>query len=269
MEISDTEPKAAPQLPAIKQRMETLRDMLEKARMSMQAVIPKHVTPERLIKLALVAASRNPKLLQCTPVSVVQAVMQAAQLGLEFGGAMPEAHIIPYGDQATFQTDYRGLLSLARRSGDISLIGAWPVYAKDEFEYENTDAGQVLTHKPFLGDDPGPIKLVYAIARLKSTALPQIEIMRKKDVDHIRAKSKAANNGPWVTDYDQMARKTVLRRICNYIPRSLELSTALELEDRAERGEAVALDLDLTPALEEPESRVEGLKEQLKKEVPA
>jgi recombination protein RecT len=260
-----TEEAKPAQLPALKQRMETLKDLLEKARPSMQAIIPKHVTPERLIKLALVAASRNPKLLQCTATSIVQAVMQAAQLGLEFGGAMPEAHIIPYGDQATFLSDYRGLLALARRSGEIASIGAWPVYRNDAFAYSVTDEGPRLTHTPKLDGDQGPFRLVYAIARLKTSPLPQIEIMPKDRVDAIRARSKAANNGPWVTDYDQMARKTVLRRICNYLPRSLELNAALEIEDRAENGEIVpAFDTELVPEAQEPESRAEALKEKLK-----
>jgi recombination protein RecT len=247
----------------LRQKMETLRDMLEKARASMAMVVPKHVTPERLIKLALVAASRTPKLLQCTAASVVQAVMQAAQLGLEFGGSMPEGHLVPYGDQCVFIPDYRGLLTLARRSGEIEQIGAWVVYAGDEFSYSNTDEGQKLRHVPALGSKRGEMQLVYAIARLKGSSLPQIECMPKEEIEHIRAKSKAANNGPWVSDFSQMARKTALRRICNYIPRSLELNIALDVEDRAERGESTILGTDMIPEPDEPESRVEGLKAKL------
>lgn len=264
------EAKPAPQLPALKQRMESLRTMLEKAKPSMALIVPKHVTPERLIKLALVAASRSPRLLECTPESVVQGVMTASQLGLDVGGPLGSAYLVPYKNnktgryEAQFIPGYRGLIDLARRSGQILGIEARVVHEKDTFEFQY-GLTPMLRHIPSDEEDPGKTTHAYAIAKLKDSD-PQVEVMTARELTGIRRRSKAANDGPWVTDTDEMNRKTVVRRLVKYLPMSVELATALELEDRAEQGEVAALDLDLVPVQDEPESRVEGLKAQLKSE---
>ena len=244
-----------------KGRMENLKSMLERAKPSMAAVIPRHLTPERMIKLALVAASRTPKLLQCTPASVVQAVMTASQLGIDVGGSLGAGYIVPYGDQAQFIIGYRGLIELARRSGQILGIEARVVHEKDVFEFEY-GLHPKLRHVPSSDPEPGKTIFAYAIAQMKDSD-PQLEVMGLSQLEGIRKRSKAANNGPWITDTDEMYRKTVVRRLCKYLPLSVDLQTALELEDRAEKGEQTAIDVDLVPEPDEPESRVESLKAKL------
>lgn len=224
-----------------KKPIDTLRDLLEKAKASMAMVVPKHVTPERLIKLALVAASRNPTLLQCAPTSIVQGVMTAAQLGLDCGGVLGSAYLVPYKNNKTGKYEaqlivgYRGLVDLARRSGEIESIEAHVVHQEDTFEVA-FGLEPVLLHRPNLtGEDPGPLVLVYAIARLKGGGR-QVEVMTRAEIDRIRNRSRAGNSGPWVTDYEEMARKTVVRRLCKYLPLSPEMAEALTIEDRSEGG---------------------------------
>lgn len=223
-----------------KARMDSLRMLLEKARPSMAAVVPRHVTPERLVKLALVAASKNPVLLQCDQTSILQSVMTAAQLGLDCGGTIGSAYLVPYKNNRTGRFEaqlivgYRGLVDLARRSGEIESIEAHVVYTDDEFEIAY-GLEPVLRHVPNLKGDRGEAILVYAIGRLKGGAR-QVEVMTKADVERIRSRSRAGTSGPWVTDWDEMARKTVVRRLCKYLPLSTELAEAIAADDRSESG---------------------------------
>ena len=236
-----------------KARMETLRSLLEAAKPSMGQVVPKHVTPERLVKLALVAASRTPLLLQCEPKSIVQGVMTAAQLGLDCGGVLGSAYLVPFKNQkqggryeAQLIVGYRGLVDLARRSGEIETIEAHVVYAHDSFEVAY-GLDPVLRHVPCLTGDAGDPILVYAIARLKDGGR-QVEVMTRSEVERIRSRSRAGSSGPWVTDWSEMARKTVVRRLCKYLPLSPELADALAADERVEGPASV----EIVP-VEEPE----------------
>lgn len=257
--------------------IDNFKQMLEKSAGTIAAVLPKHLTPERIMKIATVAVSRTPDLMECTAASIVQAVVLSSQLGLEPGGPLGHAYMVPYRNNKTgkkecqFIPGYRGLIDLARRSGQVSSIEAHCVYEKDEWEYANTESGTKLRHVPFWDGDRGILKRVYAIARLKGSELPQIEVMSKSDVDKIRAKSKAKDSGPWVTDYDEMARKTVVRRIVKYLPMSVELVSALSLEDRAEGQSNVSyadLNFEAAEVLEDPDTAPTTRTAQLKEAMP-
>ena len=251
--------------------MHTLRDMLEKAKPSLATVLPHHLTPERMVKLALVAASKNPTLLQCDTKSVVQSVMAAAQLGLDCSGTLGSAYLVPYRNKGGGYTcqlipGYRGLIDLARRSGQIASIEAHVVHENDEFEVA-FGLTPILTHKPTLKGDPGPVLLAYAVAQLRDGS-KQVEVMTKGQLDGIRSRSKASS-GPWQTDEEEMQRKTVVRRLCKYLPLSVELQQALVTEEAAESGNPV---IDVIAEIEEPgepepptESKTEKLARELKK----
>jgi recombinational DNA repair protein RecT len=142
---------------------------------------------------------------------------------------------------------YRGLISLARRSGQLKSIEARVVYANDTFGIEY-GTSPFLKHVPNLTGDPGPLVLVYAVARLVDGG-EQVEVMTKVQVDAIRSRSRAGKSGPWVTDYDEMARKTVVRRICKYLPLSVELAKALEIDERVESGQAPLNEVNLDAVL--------------------
>lgn len=229
-----------------KARMETLRSLLEAAKPSMSQVVPKHVTPERLVKLALVAASRTPLLLSCEPKSIVQGVMTAAQLGLDCGGVLGSAYLVPFKNQkqggryeAQLIVGYRGLVDLARRSGEIETIEAHVVYAHDSFEVA-FGLDPILRHVPCLTGEHGEPVLVYAIARLKDGGR-QVEVMTRAEIERIRSRSRAGSSGPWVTDWSEMARKTVVRRLCKYLPLSPELADALVADEKVEGSASVEL----------------------------
>src|SRR5690606_35183329 len=117
--------------------------------------------------------------------------------------------------ECTFIPGYRGFLDLARRSGQIVSLVARAVHENDFFEYE-FGLTENITHKPCM-TDRGALIAVYAIAILKDGG-HQFEVMSKSEVDEIRKQSKSQNNGPWVTHYEEMAKKTVLRRLFKWLP---------------------------------------------------
>lgn len=238
-------------------RLDTVRDLLEKAKPRLAEVTPKHLTADRLTRVAIAAMGRTPNLLKCTPASLLNSIMQAAQLGLEPGSALGEAYLVPYKETCQLIVGYRGLISLARRSGQIASIEAHVVHEKDRFVCKYGLASQ-LEHEPDWSDDPGPVVAVYAVARLKDGAT-QVEVMTKAQVDAIRKRSRASGDGPWTTDYEEMARKTVVRRICKYLPLSIELAEALAIEDAVD-----VLDVPREEPVGAGSTRTEGVKARLR-----
>ncbi|SDH86617.1 recombination protein RecT, partial [Aneurinibacillus thermoaerophilus] len=173
----------------------------------------------RLSRIALTLIRTTPKLLECTIESLMGAVMQAAQLGLE-PGLIGHCYIIPYGKEAQFIIGYKGMIDLARRSGQIEQIYAHAVYEADHFEYE-LGLHPKLVHKPATGRR-GAIQYVYAVAHFKGGGY-QFEVMDMEEIERRRQRSKAAKNGPWVTDFEEMAKKTVIRHMWKYLPISIEI----------------------------------------------
>jgi len=236
-------------VPAVSEKLANLRGLLERAKPKLAAVTPKHLTAERLIRIALVATSRQPRLLDCSPQSLLRCVMDAGQLGLVPGQLHGGAHLVPFKNrqtgcmEATLIPDYRGLIKLARQSAEIESVEAHVVHQKDGFE-ARYGLRPTLDHAPSLADDPGPVVACYAIARFKSGAA-QFDLMTLKELEAIRQRSRAAEAGPWVTDTEEMYRKTVVKRLCKYLPQSPELERALALETAAETE---------TPALREEEA---------------
>lgn len=251
-----------------KQKQATLKDLLDKATPSLKAVLPKHVTAERLIKVALSATARKPELLACTASSLLQAVFQGAELGLEAGGLLGEGHIVSFGTTATFIIGYRGLVKLARQSGQISNIETRVVHKNDEFEIEY-GLNPKLVHKPCTNGDPGEMVFVYAIATFREGE-KQVDVMSRAEVEKIRSKSKAGKSGPWSEFFDEMARKTVLRRLCKMLPLSPELAKALTNDNQVDAGEKPQTDIDVALFDETQEaprlsaSRGDALKDHLK-----
>jgi recombination protein RecT len=189
-----------------------------------------------MLKVALTSVNKTPALLGCTKESLLQSVMMAAELGLEPGGMLGEGYLIPYGKICQFIPGYRGLISLARRSGQIISLEAHIVHERDKFTYE-LGLESKLVHIPNIDEeDLGPVKFVYAVAKLSGGGV-QFEVMSKAQVDSIRRRSKSGSSGPWVSDYEEMARKTVVRRLFKYLPVSVELVKALEIQAAAESGE--------------------------------
>jgi recombination protein RecT len=208
----------------------------------------RHLTPDRLLRVACAAVSRQPKLADCTPASLYLALANCGQLGLE-PNLLGSAYLVPFKRsikspdgkwssvmEAQFIPGYRGLIELARRSGEIQTISAHVVREKDDFSYA---VGERPIHRPYLGeDDPGKMRLAWAIATFKDGGF-QVEVMTRREIDSIRGRSKAKDDGPWVTDYEEMARKTVVRRLCKYLPLTIELADAVAADTAFEIGGAI------------------------------
>ncbi len=210
---------------------------LKKRENQIKAALPKHLTVDRMMRIAVTELRKIPKLRTCTAESLFGAIIQCSQLGLEPGSALGHAYLIPYGSECQFMMGYRGMIDLARRSGNIISINAQCVYKGDTFDFEY-GLDEKLRHIPGQDNDRTDSNILgaYAIAKLKGGG-SQIEVMFKNEIDKIRNRSKASGNGPWVTDYAEMAKKTVVRRMFKYLPVSIELANAIDADHKAEIGE--------------------------------
>lgn len=204
--------------------------VLAKLNKALSGVIP----AETYLQAALGSFATNPKLYECDPVSVLGSLLQAAQLKLQVSGALGQAYIVPYGRKAQFIPGYRGLIELARRSGQVRSITAQVVYSNDDFEF-SFGRNEDLNHRPAMGDR-GEIIYVYAYAHLKDDGYAQ-EVMSVDDVKAIQARSKGGQYGPWKDHWSEMARKTVLRRLSKYLPMSIEFAKAVEMDIKHDLGE--------------------------------
>lgn len=219
----------------VQSKAASIRNLFEKSRKQMEMALPKHLTADRLLRVAMTSIQRTPKLLECTQQSLLACVMTCAQLGLEPDQFLGQAYLIPYGKTCTLIPGYRGYIALARRSGELQTLSAQVVYSKDYFELQY-GVEDTLTHKPALNDRGEPIG-AYCVFKYKDGGY-SFDWMSKEDIEKIRKRSKAANEGPWVTDWDEMAKKTVIRRHVKLAPMSIEFQTAVALEERAMAGES-------------------------------
>lgn len=219
----------------LEKKVDRVADLMQRMKGEFQKVLPKWITAERMARVVLTEFRKVPKLLDCTDVSLLKCVMQAAELGLEPGSALNQAYLIPFRDECTLIIGFRGLLELARRSGQVKDIYSEVVRANDEFEYA-LGLNPKLEHKPAL-KDRGDAIFVYAVAHLKDGG-HQFEVMTVEEVNVIRDKalSKIRNqkDTPWVQHWGAMARKTLLRRLCKYLPAAVlprEVQDVLAVED--------------------------------------
>lgn len=212
--------------PAIQQR-KPVDLMLSEAKEQIAAALPAVINSERFIRVALTEIRKNPALQKCDPISVCSAVMQAAQLGLEFGSAVGQLYLIPYGLECTLHVGYRGYLALLMRSGAIKSMSVHAVYEGDFFEYE-LGLDQKLVHRP-CGKQQNLI-FVYAVATLPDGS-KQFDVMSREAVEHIRDNfSRGKNSDSWRKSFDEMAKKCVIRRLIKMLPITPEVADALEAE---------------------------------------
>lgn len=192
---------------------------------AIQKAAPRHLSAERFLRIANTAMTRVPKLRQCTVSSFWNCLIQLSAVGLEPDGR--NAHIIPYGKEATLIIDYKGIIQCVRRSGEISDIRADVVCENDKFEY---DKGCVTRHTIDFHAPRGDMYAAYSYVKFKD-GTESYEVMSKDEIDQIRDRSAAKNSGPWVTDYNEMAKKTCVRRHSKYLPFSPEIIRVIETDD--------------------------------------
>jgi len=210
----------AAQTKAVKKPNKTMQDYVKAMEGEIAKALPSVITPERFTRMTLSAISVNPKLAECTPQSFLGAMMTAAQLGVEPNTALGQAYIIPFRNhgvmEASFQLGYKGLIDLAYRSGEVSIIQAQAVYENDEFSYE-LGLDPQLKHIPATKDRGNAIAY-YAVFKTKDGGYG-FEVMSINDImAHAKKYSKSFGTGPWQTNFDEMAKKTVLKRVLKYAP---------------------------------------------------
>ena len=247
------------QLTILQQQFKGIKNYVTERQDTLAKLLPPNMPVEQLIHTALSCINRNPNLLECTPASWQQSLIDAAQLGLLPSSVSQYGHLIPYRDKGVmtchFQTGYRGRIKLARDSGQVNNIYAHVVHEKDEFQliYGSEES---IFHKPYLRGNPGPLLLVYAVAELTNGS-KLIEFLTKEQIDWIKTSAKASS-GPWFDSefsYEEMARKSVINRIYKYLPSSPQMDKAVAIDNEGHtftEEEAISVDFSQVMAEDGP-----------------
>jgi recombination protein RecT len=219
-----------------------LEQFLAQNQNKFKSVMPRHFDMHTLFRLTVTEVNKNPELFKCTTESLIGALVQCAQVGLEIGTG--KVYFVPYFNnkkgvlECQFQIGYKGLIELALRSDKVLKVQAVAVFEYDDF-YIEYGTNEKLRHVPTYDQDGNRGNFVgaYAIAQFKNEAgtAYQFEYMTKSEIDEVkilRSKSASKDFSPWKTDPYEMAKKTVTKRLCKYLPSSTELQEALELDDK-------------------------------------
>ena len=230
-------PVAKPKTKAPVIVQQVLSDQFKK---QLALAVPKHLNADRMARIAATEVRKNKALLNTEPTSFLGSVMQAAQLGLEPGSALGQAYLVPYGNQCQLIIGYKGMIDLARRSGQVLSLNAYAVREGDDFSFQ-LGLKPDIHHVPSLEADriKKPITYVYAVATLQGGGY-QFEVMSRAEVEAVRAKAKSKNI--WNTYFEEMAKKTVIRRLFKYLPVSIEALEITNADAKREAGEKVEPD---------------------------
>lgn len=203
----------------------TIADLINRQRSEIARALPKHMDADRLARIATTTIKTTPKLMECSAQSLLGALMLSAQTGME-PGPLGHAYLVPRRIKGTMECQwmlgYKGIIELARRSGQIMSIEAREVCANDHFEYAY-GLDEKLEHQPFMDGERGPIVAFWGLAKFRDGG-HYFLVMSKSDVDAAKERSDSAKAGfgPWITDYAAMGRKTVIRRMAPFLPLSAE-----------------------------------------------
>ena len=264
--IRDLKPKTKEEIEAMKPR-DKIAHYLDAKSGELAKMIPKHLTLDRLLKVATIAATTTPALAKCDIPSLVAAIGQCAQMGLEPNTILGQAYLVPFNTKRKVNgvdtwvnsvqviVGYRGYIDLARRSGQIVSLSAHEVCANDRFDYAY-GLVERLEHVP-ARVDRGEVVGFYSVAHLKDgghafefMSVEQVEAIRDQSQGWQQAlKYKKETNHPWHKHFVQMGRKTAIRRLMNYLPLSIELQTAMQADgsrvDAATLSDANTVDGEL------------------------
>ncbi|WP_302326132.1 recombinase RecT [Enterocloster lavalensis] len=214
----------------------TIVDMVKALEPEIRRALPAVLTPERFTRMALSAINNTPALAECTPMSFIAAMMNAAQLGLEPNTPLGQAYMIPYKNKGVlecqFQLGYKGMIDLAYRTGQVQMIQAQIVREYDYFEYQY-GLDPKLIHRPGGEGDRGNITFIYGLFRLTNGGFG-FEVSNKADMDAFAAKyskSFGSKYSPWTENYEDMAKKTVIKRALKYAPVSVDFQKALSMDE--------------------------------------
>jgi recombination protein RecT len=223
-----------------------LQSMLEKYKSQMALALPKHLTPDRMCRLALSEFSKSEKLQQCDSKSIIASVMTATQIGLEIG-VLGQGFLVPYYDnkarcmRAQFIPGWQGMVDLVSRAGRAN-VWTGAVFEGDDFDYALGDS-PFVRHRPGEENDPAKLTHVYAIGRVNGSNWPVIEVWPiAKVLKHRDKFNKVGDSHYSFKNWEMYARKIPLLQVLKYIPKSIELSNALEIDNAVESGRGATLD---------------------------
>lgn len=214
----------------------------ENFRKALAATLPKHLPQDRMIRVVLSCLQTTPDILACAPDTIVLSVLRAASMGLEpDGGPLGQGYLVPFWSgknkrkECQFIPGYRGLIKLARNSGEVADVSAEVVYQRDEFKY-SMGLDPTLQHVRYDGKEPpGEVTHAYSIARFRDGERKFV-VMNRRELDEIRdttaSKTKEGKIvGPWVEWYSEMAKKTAVRRLCKMLPLSVETQSRIQADE--------------------------------------
>lgn len=239
---------------AMSSRINSVGDVMRAAAPQMMAALPKHVTADRMIRVAMNCIRKTPKLLDCKPVSLFAAITEAATYGWELGGVLGHAYLVPFKDDCTLIPGYKGLIDLCRRSGQVSTISMEVVHQGDQFSYSLGDEPHIK-HVPNDRDvarDSKPITYAYAVVKLRDGGI-QRSVWSTERIDaHKKRYSKSwqKSDSPWQTAWPTMAKKTVIRDMIQrgLVPLSAEYSQLVERTTVVDDDGEPLAGLDLIPS---------------------
>jgi recombination protein RecT len=236
--------------------------LLGKYKGQIEQILPQQFNGKRALKLIVGAINKTPKLLECTPMSVINSVLTAASMGLEIRPG--QAYLVPFRNkgrmECTLVVDYRGKIDLVTRSGKVIDIDPDIVYSRDKFRIFRDETGaKVIEHEPtyFVRNDDGSMRPIteadrgvpigaLAVAAMKD-GRPKVCFMPAIDIMRIKGKSRSSGDGPWVTDELEMWKKTVVHRICKLLPQTPELALAQAADDAMEMDVPMDHIIDIDP----------------------
>ena len=230
----------------------SIEEMIMVMEPQIKKALPEVITVERFTRMALSAFNTTPKLRECTQMSFLAALMNAAQLGLEPNTPLGQAYLIPYNNKGTmvcqFQIGYKGLIDLGYRNPNMQIISAQEVYENDEFIYE-LGLNPKLIHKPVL-NDRGKIKLFYGLFKLNNGGYG-FEVMSKEAIDQYAkeySKSFDSAYSPWQTNYNSMAKKTVIKQALKYAPLQADIRRILSTDESVKKD--IGADMTDVPSVD-------------------
>ena len=217
------------------EKVGTIEQYLDNNKAKIRKALGKWMTMDKMLMLVVNSIRRNPTLAQCSPISIYSCIMQSAQLRLPPDDMRGLAYLVPYWNskkncyEAQFMPGYKGLVSLAKDSGEVKNVYSRVVYDKEQFEIEE-GLNPILRHVPLPPTERGGNRGTYTVVEFKDGS-KEFTFMWEDDIQKIRKRSKASDNGPWVSDPDEMRKKTTIRRAMKTRDLSPAMNKAVALDE--------------------------------------
>ena len=213
-------------------RKDELKNSIERLTPDFQQALPQHISVQKFKRIVLTSVFQNQRLMEATPQSIFAACMKAAQDGLLPDGREAALSVFKVKGvpTATYMPMVGGILKKIRNSGELASITAQCVYENDKFRFWIDEDGEHISHEPLMNGERGNMTHVYALAKTKD-GFVYIEVMDKAQIDRVRNSSRSPNDGPWAEWYDEMARKSAIRRLSKRLPMSTDLEQVIEAND--------------------------------------